>query len=221
MTNDLFRERPYNLRGSLHSPPIPHAPRLWSPFSRDPISRMTAHLLSAPAPKSIRTYCLAKAFAETRTCIERSNILGTCTTQVSSPELIYSRSLLGSSKEQDTQRHFVLSSDTLVVLELDFTPSPSHSLIFDALKVPLTRSVKCSVESRGRRLLSLQIILVDATIETFVRGQSKEGDQAVALSPVDFQAEHNIIDLRDGGVTVRFKLPCCFLDSKNRTGCYR
>ena len=108
-----------------------------------------------------------------------------------------------------------------MVLELDFTPSPSHSLIFDALEVPLTRSVKYSVDSRGRRLLSLQIILVDAVTETFMRGQGKEGDQAVALSLVDFQTEHNIIDLRDGGVTVRFKLPCCFLDSRHRTGCYR
>lgn len=144
---------------------------------------------------------------------------------MSSLKLIYSRSLLGSSKEQDVQRHIVLSADTLVVLELDFTPSSSHSLIFDALKVPLTRSVKRSVDSRGRLLLSLQIILVDAVTERFVRARKqdrdKDGDQTVALSLVDLQAENNIIDLRDGGVTVRFKLPCCFLDSAHRTGCYR
>ena len=171
------------------------------------------------------TYCLAKVSTETRTYIERSNILGTCILQVSSLELIYTRSLLGSSKEPDIQRHFVLSLDTFVVLALDFTPGSSHSLIFDALEVPTTRSVKCSVDPRGRRLLSLQIILVDTVTEAFVRGgkqdRDKESDHTVALPLVDFQAEHNITDLRDGRVTVRFKLPCCFLDSKHRTGCYR
>ncbi|SRR5258706_2393999 len=186
---------------------------------------MTAHPLSVQALRSIGTYCLVKVFIETQTCTERSNILGTCSPQVSSFELIYCRSLLSSSKEQDIKKNFVLSSDTLVVLELDFTPSPSHSLIFDAIEVPLTRSVKSSVYSRGRRILSLQISLVDAVNETFVRAgkqdQDKEGDQTISLSLVDFQAENNIIDLRDGGVTVRFKLPCCFLDSRYRTGCYR
>ncbi len=58
--------------------------------------------------------------------------------------------------------------------------------------------------------------------ETFVRAgkqdDDKEGAQTVELSLVDFQAENNIIDLRDGGVTVRFKLPCCFLGSRHRTG---
>ena len=186
---------------------------------------MTAHPLSVPALRSIRTYYLAKVFTETRTCIERSNISGTCSPQIGSLELIYPRSLLGSSKEQDIKRNFVLSSDTLLVLELDFTPSPSHSLIFDALEVPLTRSVKCSVNSRGRRLLSLQIILVDAMTETFVRvgrqDRDEKGGHKVELSLVDFQAEHNIIDLRDGKVNVRFKLPCCLLDSRHRTGRYR
>lgn len=173
---------------------------------------MTAHPLSLQALRSTKTYCLEQVFTQTRTCIEISNTIGPCAPQVSSLELIQSRSLLGSSKEQDIQRRFVLSSDTVVTLAFNFVP---HSLTFGALEVPPTRSVKWFV-SRDQRRLSLQILLVDAATETFVsankQDQDKEDENMVTQSLVDFQFKRNII---------RFKLPCCFLDSRHRTGCYR
>jgi hypothetical protein len=177
---------------------------------------MIVYPLSVQARWSTKTYFLARVCTHTRICFERSNIPGTCVPQVSSPELMHSRSLLGSPSGQDVQRRFVLSSDTFIILELNFVPGSSHSLTFGALEVPPICSVKCSVDSRDQRCLSLQILLVDAVTETIMQAgmqdQDNDGDNAVAQSLVDFQAEHNII---------RFKLPCCFLDSRHRTGCYR
>jgi len=135
------------------------------------------------------------------------------------------RSLLVDSKEQDSQRRFVLSQDTPVVLELNFTPGPSHSPAFDALEIPLTRSVKHSIDPQGRRLLLFRVLLVDVITNMFVQigewDQDKTDEQVFAPSLVDFQAEHNIIDLCDGKAIVYFTLPCCFLDSTHRTGHYR
>ena len=174
---------------------------------------MIARPLSLQAPRSTKTYCLEQGFTRTRTCIEISNTIGPCAPQVGSLELIQSRSLFGSSKEQDLQRRFVLSSDTVVTLALNFVP---HSLTFGALEVLPTRSLKWFVDSKDQWRLSLQIFLVDAATETFVRAgeqdQDKGDENMVAQSLVNFQFKRNI---------VRFKLPCCFLDSRHRTGCYR
>ena len=174
---------------------------------------MTARPLSLQALRSTKTYCLEQVFTRTRTCIKISNTIGPYAPQVSSLELIQSRSLLGSSKEQDIQRRFVLSSDTIITLTLNFVP---HSLTFGALEVPPPRSLKWFVDSKDQRRLSLQIFLVDAATETFVGAdkldQDKEDGNMVAQSLVDFQVKRNIIC---------FKLPCCFLDSRYRTGCYR
>lgn len=133
--------------------------------------------------------------------------------------------LLDDSKELGSPRNFVLSQDTFVCLELNFSPGPGRSLIFDSLEVPFTHSIKYAVDRRGRRTLSLHILLVDAATDMFARVgeryQGKVDDQSLALSLVDFQADHNIIDLRDGKCIVHFTLPCCILDSTHRTGQYR
>lgn len=120
--------------------------------------------------------------------------------------------------------HVVLSRDTSVLLELDFTPGPGHPLSFDALKIPFTQSVKYVVEQNDRRLLSLRILLVDAVTGMFMRvdeWNQEEVEWNSEPSLVDFQAEQNIIDLRNGKAIVRFRLPCCLLGPMYRTGRYR
>jgi hypothetical protein len=120
--------------------------------------------------------------------------------------------------EQEDQRCIVLSQETSVVLELNFNPGPSiHPLKFDALEIPLTRSVNSAVDRNSRRLLVLRVLLVDAVNHRTL--SAREGwyegneDDTSALSLVNFQAEHNIIDLHNGQASARFRPPCCFLDS--------
>jgi hypothetical protein len=125
----------------------------------------------------------------------------------------------------EDQRRIVLSWDTSLVLELAFTPSSGHPLAFDALKIPLTRSVDHGVYRNHPYILSLQILLVDALTSIFMPAngwdQDKVDGENAPPSLVDFKAEQDIIYLRDGKATVRFTLPCCLLDSIHRTGLYR
>jgi hypothetical protein len=148
---------------------------------------------------------------------------------VSSPhcpiDLTQIRSLapLNSEKPED-QKRVVLSRDTSLLLELDFTPGSSHTLSFDALEIPFTQSVKYTVDQHDRRLLSLRILLMDVVTGMFMQVDQRnqvEDESTSEPSLVDFQAEQNIIDLRGGKAIVRFRLPCCFLDSIHRTGRYR
>ena len=133
--------------------------------------------------------------------------------------------VLLNSEKPEGQRHIVLSQDTFLVLELDFPLGPGDSLIFDALEIPLTRSVKYAADQQSRRLLSLRILLVDAATDMLMQIDEEipeeEDGSTSASSLVDFQAESNIFDLHDGKAIVCFKLPCCFLDSTHRTGRYR
>ena len=133
------------------------------------------------------------------------------------------RPLASHDSQQENPRHIVLSQDTSVVLELDFTPDSGPELPFDALKIPFTRSVNRPGHQRGRNPLSFEILLVDVLTDTFVPVdewvQTYDGD--TLPSPVDFQAEESIIDLRDGRAVIRFKIPCCLLDSMTRTGSFR
>jgi len=129
------------------------------------------------------------------------------------------------SEELEDQRRIVLSRDTSIVLELNFTPSPGHPLAFDALEIPRTCSVNHVIDRNNLHLLSLQVLLVDALTSIWERidGWRKEKDNERGVSPslVDFRAEQNIIHLYNGKAVVRFTLPCCFLDSMHRTGLYR
>ena len=136
---------------------------------------------------------------------------------------IRSLASLNSEKPED-QRRIVLSWATSLRLKLDFTPGPSDPLFFDALEIPFTRSVLCSVKQKDRLLLSLRILLLDAVTGMFMRVHERDqGEDGGPSEPslVDFQAEHNIIDIRNGKAIVRFKLPCCFLGPMHRTGRYR
>ena len=121
--------------------------------------------------------------------------------------------------------HSFRSPDTSVVLEFHFTPSPGRPLGLNALKIPPTRSVRSAADQERPPPLALRILLVDAVADMFdpVRkwDQEKEDEQTLAPCLVDFQAKDHIIDLRDAKAIVRFKLPCCFLDSTHRTGYYR
>jgi hypothetical protein len=124
---------------------------------------------------------------------------------------------------QESERHLVLSRDTFIVLELDFSPAPGH-LAFDALEIPFARFFNHTIDRKGRRLLSFRILLVDASTGVFVRlGEYQEGEDEWLSAPslVDFQADHNIVDLCDGKAVVRFKLPCCTLDPMDHTVHYR
>ena len=120
------------------------------------------------------------------------------------------------SDPQEDPRHIVLSRDTSLVLELDFTPDSDRVLPFNALKIPFTRSVDHYGDQTGRQSLLFDILLIDALTDTFV-----PVDEWVQESHVDFEAEESIIDLRDGKAVIRFRIPCCFLDSINRSGSYR
>ena len=126
-------------------------------------------------------------------------------------------------RQQEDPRHIVLSQDTSVVLELDFTPDSARELPFDALKIPFTRSVNHPGDQTGRNPLLFEVLLVDVLTDMFVPVnewvQRYDGD--TLPSPVDFQAEESIIDLRDGKAVIRFKIPCCLLDSMTRTGSFR
>lgn len=136
---------------------------------------------------------------------------------------IRSLASLNSEKPED-QRRIVLSWATSLLLELDFTPGPSDPLFFDALEIPFTRSVMRSVKQKDRLLLSLRILLVDAVTAMFMRVDKPDEDEdewPSESSLVDFQAEQNTIDIRNGKAIVRFRLPCCFLDPMHRTGRYR
>jgi hypothetical protein len=132
---------------------------------------------------------------------------------------------LHNSDTFEDQRRIVVSQGTSLVLKLNFTPSPGHPLAFDALEIPLTRSVKYAAGRKNPRILSLQILLVDALASIFVPPHGWDQDQVdeenSPLSLVDFKAEKDIIYLRAGKATVRFTLPCCLLDSIHRTGLYR
>ena len=129
------------------------------------------------------------------------------------------------SERAEGQRHIVLCRDASLVLELDFTPGPSHTVPFDAVEIPFTRSVKYPVAQNDRTLLSLRILLVDAATVIFMRddewNQEQEEEWTSASSLVDFQAEKNIFELCDGKAIVRFRIPCRILDSMRRTGRYR
>ena len=128
-----------------------------------------------------------------------------------------------NSRQQEDPRHIVLSRDTSVVLELYFTPGSSRELPLDALKIPFTHSVNQPGDGTGRKPLSFEILLVDILTDTFVPVDEwvQEHDGNSLSSPVDFQAEESIIDLRDGKAVIRFKIPCCLLDSMTRTGPFK
>lgn len=130
-----------------------------------------------------------------------------------------------NSEELEDQRRIVLSRDTSLILKLNFTPTPGHPLAFDALVIPRTRSVKHDLDRNNPHLLSLKILVVDALTSTLVQvdgwDQEEKDEKSVSPSLVDFQADQNIIHLRDGNAMVRFTLPCCLLDSSHRTGLYR
>lgn len=148
-----------------------------------------------------------------------------CLVPICPIDLTQIRSLasLNSEKPED-QRRIVLSWDTSLLPELDFTPGPSDPLFFDALEIPFTQSVMCFVKRTDWRLLSLRILLVDAVTGMFMRVDEQDQDEdgwRSEPSLVDFQAKQNIIDIHNGKAIVRFRLPCCFLDPLHRTGRYR
>jgi hypothetical protein len=130
---------------------------------------------------------------------------------------------LDHPKAQESQRHLVLSQDTCIVLELHFSSSPGHPLAFDGVEIPFARFVSNTIDRKDRRLLSLRILLVDASTDVFVLlGEYQEGDEWLPVpSLVDFQTGSNIVDLCDGKGVIRFKLPCCILDSMHHTVNYR
>ena len=127
------------------------------------------------------------------------------------------------SLQQEDPRHIVLSRDTSVVLEVDFTPDLARELPFDALKIPFTRSVNHPGDQTGRKPLLFEILLVNVLTDKFVPVDEwvRIYDGNTSPSPVDFQAQESIIDLRDGKAVIRFKIPCCLLDSMIRTGPFR
>jgi hypothetical protein len=113
-----------------------------------------------------------------------------------------------------------------VVLSLYYNPAPGDPLDFEAVEIPFTPSVDYLVDPNGRRVLSLKILLMDARSDMLMRvgewDQDNEDKQGFPPSLVDFQAEQSIIDLsKEGKVTIRFRLPCCFLDSRGRAVLYR
>ena len=82
------------------------------------------------------------------------------------------------------------------------------------IKIPATGSVKNFADTTGKTLLELSIHLYGTTTnrryeEVCAKCRQREGKKAGIPSLVDFHAERDIIELKDGKVRVEFSF-CCY-----------
>ena len=85
---------------------------------------------------------------------------------------------------------------------------------YNGIKIPLTRSVKNSVDTTGKALLELRAHVYGATTkkvyETVCENcGGREGKPQGASSLIDFHAQHDVIAPKDGKVRVDFSV-CCY-----------
>jgi hypothetical protein len=116
---------------------------------------------------------------------------------------------------RDGENVIILRRETHVVLDisLDQIPTPSP-LVCSGVKLPSTASVKNFGDATGETLLLLHIHVYGATTkrryETPCENCARrDGRRKGTPAMVDFHAEYNIIDRKDGKIRVDFNF-CCY-----------
>jgi hypothetical protein len=105
--------------------------------------------------------------------------------------------------------------ETHVVLDISLDQIPTHPpLVCSGVKIPATASVKNLGDTTGKTLLELRIHLYGATTkrryETLCENcERRDGKRRGTPSVVDFHAECDILDRKDGKIRVDFNF-CCY-----------
>ena len=105
--------------------------------------------------------------------------------------------------------------ETHVALDIILERLPSQiPPKFTGVKIPSTRSVKNSVDTTGKTLLGLRIHVYGATTkksyETVCENCEKRvGNNHGAPSLIDFHAQYDAIEPKDGKIRVDFSF-CCY-----------
>ena len=108
-----------------------------------------------------------------------------------------------------------LRRDSHFALELVLAHLPMGSLEgCDGIKIPSTASVKNFADTTGRTLLEFRIRLYGATTKTLYEFvcencHKREGKRRGIPSLIDFKAEYDIIEPKDGKIRVEFSF-CCY-----------
>jgi hypothetical protein len=133
------------------------------------------------------------------------------------------RKLIPFEEEERTrQRCIVITRTTHLVLSLDLYSGVDRALPFDSIRIPVTRSVKHVMDPGHRRLLSLNILLEDASSGNLLKAcEICQGGGENWVTFVDFHADQNIIDLEQGKICLRFTFPCSCLDTSGQVFRYR
>ena len=108
-----------------------------------------------------------------------------------------------------------LRRDSYFALEIILAHLPMGSLAeCNGIKVPATASVKNIADSTGKTFLEFRIRLYGATtkeVYEFVceNCQKREGKRRGAPGMIDFKAEYEAIEPKDGKMRVEFRF-CCY-----------
>lgn len=108
-----------------------------------------------------------------------------------------------------------LRRDSHFALELILAHLPMGSLEWcDGIKIPATASVKNFTDTTGKTLLKFRIRLHGASTKqlyelTCENCQKREGKRRGTPSLIDFEAEHDMIEPKDGKIRVEFRF-CCY-----------
>ena len=85
---------------------------------------------------------------------------------------------------------------------------------YNGIKIPATASVKNFADTTGKALLEFRIRLYGATTKKLYEFvcencRKREGKTRGTPSLIDFKAEHNMIEAKDGKIRVEFSF-CCY-----------
>ena len=108
-----------------------------------------------------------------------------------------------------------LRREAHVVLDITFEQIPRPLPAFcSGIKIPATGSVKNNAVTVGKTLLEFRIRLYGAKTkrryETVCSNcEKREGKKKGTPSLIDFHAEYDVIEFKDGGIRVEFSF-CCY-----------
>ena len=108
-----------------------------------------------------------------------------------------------------------LRRDNLFALEIILEHLPrGPPEVCNGIKVPATASVKNCADTTGKTLLEFRIRLFGATSKQTYEAvctncEKREGKRRGILSLIDFKAEYDMIEPKDGKIRVEFKF-CCY-----------
>jgi len=109
----------------------------------------------------------------------------------------------------------LLRRDTLIAFDINLEKLPMPLFaVHTGIKIPSTGSVKNYADTTGATLLDFRIRLYGATTkrhyETVCEScEKREGKKKGTPSLVDFHAEREVIELKDGKIRVQFRF-CCY-----------